>query len=73
VFLNLESNIQSIVLPQLGAEQLDYKMILTSLSRIHTNPHKISEVKDRLNKLTQDLSAFGLPVQKERDDYELAT
>jgi hypothetical protein len=66
VFLNLESTVQSIVLPQLETEpeQLDYHTILTSLSRIYANPHKIREAKDRLNKLTQGTDSLTTYIAK---------
>jgi hypothetical protein len=66
VFLNLEANTQSIVLPQLESppEILDYNTILTSLSRIYANPHKIREAKDRLNRLTQGSDSLSTYVAK---------
>jgi hypothetical protein len=66
VYLNLESNTQSIVLPQLEAlpHELDYNTILTSLSRIYANPHKIREAKDRLNRLTQGSDSLSMYVAK---------
>jgi hypothetical protein len=64
VYMNLESYTQSIILPQLEAEQLDYRTILASLSRIYANPHKIREAKDRLNKLTQGSDSLSTYVAK---------
>jgi hypothetical protein len=66
IFLNLEANTQSIVLPQLEAlpHELDYNTILTSLSRIYANPHKIREAKDRLNRLTQGSDSLSIYVAK---------
>jgi hypothetical protein len=47
VFLNLESHVQAMVLPQLGqAEESniwDYNTILNQLARVYDNPNKVQE------------------------------
>ena len=52
VYLNLESNVQSLVLPQLD-DPSDYRTILASLARIYQNPHKMQEAQDHLHSLVQ--------------------
>ncbi|KIM93062.1 hypothetical protein OIDMADRAFT_64132, partial [Oidiodendron maius Zn] len=57
VFLNLDSHIQAMVLPQLAqaeeSESWDYNTILAQLSRVYDNPNKIQEAEDRLLSLQQ--------------------
>jgi hypothetical protein len=57
VYLNLESHIQAMVLPQLGqAEALnvwDYTTILDQLTRVYDNPNKVQEAEDKLLSLKQ--------------------
>jgi hypothetical protein len=57
VYLNLESTVQAMVLPQLAqAEDLgvwDYNTILDQLSRVYDNPNKVQEAEDRLLAIKQ--------------------
>ena len=52
IYLNLESQVQAMVLPQLSqaevSEAWDYKTILDQLIRVHDNPNKVQEAEDRL-------------------------
>ncbi|CAG7934703.1 unnamed protein product, partial [Penicillium nalgiovense] len=52
VYLNLASQVQAMVLPQLTAARdsgiHDYNTILDSLRRVYDNPNKIQEAEDRL-------------------------
>jgi hypothetical protein len=58
VYLNLDSKVQAMVLPQLAhAEEsgtYDYKTILDQLPRVYNNPNKVQEAEDRLLALKQD-------------------
>ena len=58
VYLNLESKVQALVLPQLSyAEDTntwDYNTILNQLSLVYDNPNKIQEAEDHLLALRQD-------------------
>ena len=60
VYLNLDSKVQAMVLPQLAhAEEsgsYDYNTILDQLSRVYDNPNKVQEAEDRLLALKQDSS-----------------
>jgi len=65
VYLNLESSVQSMVLPQLSyaehTQSWDYHTILDQLSRVYDNPNKQSEAEDKLHSLRQgndSLSAY---------------
>lgn len=58
VYLNLESKVQALVLPQLSyAEDTntwDYNTILNQLSLVYDNPNKVQEAEDHLLALKQD-------------------
>lgn len=58
VYLNLESKVQALVLPQLSyAEDTntwDYNTILDQLSLVYDNPNKVQEAEDHLLALKQD-------------------
>ncbi|BCR83504.1 uncharacterized protein ACHE_80210S [Aspergillus chevalieri] len=58
VYLNLESKVQALVLPQLSyAEDTntwDYNTILDQLSLVYDNPNKVQEAEDYLLVLKQD-------------------
>jgi len=75
VFLNLESHVQAIVLPQLSqAEESstwDYNTILNQLARVYDNPNKVQEAEDRLLSLRQGTDSVPLYISKfERVLYE---
>jgi hypothetical protein len=57
VYLNLDSQTQAMVLPQLGqaeeTQKWDYNTILDQLTRIYDNPNKVQEAEDRLFFLKQ--------------------
>jgi Retrotransposon gag protein len=57
VYLNLDSQTQAMVLPQLGqaegTQRWDYNTILDQLTRIYDNPNKVQEAEDRLFFLKQ--------------------
>jgi hypothetical protein len=65
IYLNLESHVQAIVLPQLSQAEDDqawsYVSILDQPSRIYSNPNKVQEAEDMLYSLkqgTDSLHAF---------------
>ena len=75
VYLNLESHIQAMVLPQLSqAEALnvwDYTTILNQLTRVYDNPNKVQEAEDKLLSLKQGTDSVPAYVAKfERVLYE---
>jgi len=75
VFLNLESHVQAMVLPQLSqAEESstwDYNTILNQLARVYDNPNKVQEAKDKLLSLRQGTDSVPLYISKfERVLYE---
>jgi len=75
VYLNLESSVQAMVLPQLSqAEELEswnYNTILEQLSRVNFNPNKIQEAEDKLLALKQSTDSLPAYVAKfERILYE---
>ncbi len=51
VYLNLESHVQAMVLPQLSTAEdnsaYDYTMILDQLVRVYDNPNKVLEAEDK--------------------------
>ena len=57
VYLNLDSSVQAMVLPQLNYAEdnadWDYQVILDQLIRVYDNPNKIQEAEDRLLSLKQ--------------------
>jgi hypothetical protein len=57
VYLNLDSSVQAMVLPQLAAaeasQEWDYMTILEQLKRVYNNPNKVHEAEDRLLGLRQ--------------------
>jgi len=75
VFLNLESHVQAMVLPQLSqAEESstwNYNTILNQLARVYDNPNKVQEAKDKLLSLRQGTDSVPLYISKfERVLYE---
>ena len=75
VFLNLESHVQAMVLPQLGQAEAsntwDYNTILDQLSRVYDNPNKVQEAEDRLLSLRQGVDSVPAYISKfERVLYE---
>jgi Retrotransposon gag protein len=58
VYLNLDSSVQAMVLPQLAqaeeSDHWDYNSILDQLSRVYDNPNRIQEAEDRLLAVKQD-------------------
>ncbi|QSZ33865.1 hypothetical protein DSL72_005438 [Monilinia vaccinii-corymbosi] len=74
VYLNLESQVQAIVLPQLSldsAAPLDHNTILDQLSRVYNNPNKVQEAEDRLYALKQGTDSLHTYIAKfERTLYE---
>ena len=68
VYLNLESHIQAMVLPQLSqAEALnvwDYTTILNQLTRVYDNPNKVQEAEDKLLSLKQGTDSVPAYVAK---------
>jgi hypothetical protein len=75
VYLNLESSVQLIVLPQLSyieqAQSWDYNTILDQLSRVYDNPNKQLEAEDYLYALCQGNDSLPAYIAKfERTLYE---
>jgi hypothetical protein len=75
VYLNLESSVQSMVLPQLSyaehTQSWDYHTILDQLSRVYDNPNKQSEAEDKLHSLRQGNDSLSAYIAKfERTLYE---
>ena len=68
IYLNLESHVQAIVLPQLGqaeeSETWDYNTILDQLSRVYNNPNKVQEAEDKLLSLRQGTDSIPVYVSK---------
>jgi len=75
VYLNLESQVQATVLPQLTMaeekEIWDFNTILEQLKRVFDNPNKVQEAEDRLFALKQGLESIPNYIAKfERVLYE---
>jgi hypothetical protein len=75
VYLNLDSHVQAMVLPQLGhaedAQEWDYKTILSQLARVYDNPNKVQEAEDKLFALKQGTDSIPVYIAKfERVLYE---
>lgn len=75
VFLNLESNVQAMVLPQLTqaeeANSYDFQSILDQLARVYDNPNKVQEAEDRLFSIKQGSDSLHAYMAKfERILYE---
>ena len=75
VYLNLDSAVQSMVLPQLSrAEEVqrwDYNSILEQLARVYDNPNKQQEAEDKLYSLRQGTDSLPAFIAKfERTLYE---
>ena len=65
VYLNLDTSVQALVLPQLSAAEdnqvWDYKSLLNQLALVYSNPNKIREAEDHLYQLhqgTDNISTF---------------
>jgi hypothetical protein len=75
VYLNLESHVQAMVLPQLSQAEDDqtwaYTSILDQLSRVYSNPNKVQEAEDKLYSLKQGTESLHAFIAKfERILYE---
>jgi hypothetical protein len=75
VYLNIESHVQAMVLPQLGqaeeSQQWDFTTILNQLARVYDNPNKVQEAEDKLLALKQGTDSLPTYVAKfERVLYE---
>jgi hypothetical protein len=75
VYLNLESHVQAMVLPQLSQAEDDqswaYTSILNQLSRVYSNPNKVQEAEDKLYSLKQGTESLHAFIAKfERILYE---
>jgi len=75
VYLNLESHVQAIVLPQLSNAEdnsaYDYTTILDQLVRVYDNPNKVLEAEDKLYALKQGTDSLPAFIAKfERVLYE---
>jgi hypothetical protein len=74
VYLNLESHVQAIVLPQLSQVNKtshNYTTILDQLTRVYDNPNKVQEAEDKLYALKQGTDSLHAYMAKfERVLYE---
>jgi len=74
VYLNLDSQVQAMVLPQLAQAETtspDYNTILDQLVRVYDNPNKIQEAEDKLFALKQGADSALVYIAKyERLLYE---
>jgi len=75
VYLNLDSSVQAMVLPQLShaesTQEWDYNSILDQLSRVYDNPNKQQEAEDKLYGLRQGNDSLPAYIAKfERTLYE---
>jgi hypothetical protein len=75
VYLNLDSQVQAMVLPQLSQAEdsgvWDYISILSQLARVYDNPNKIQEAEDKLFALRQGSDSVLVYIAKfERVLYE---
>ena len=71
VYLNLDSHVQAMVLPQLTQSDEDYNTILDQLIRVYDNPNKVQEAEDKLYTLKQGTDSLQAYIAKfERTLYE---
>ncbi len=74
VYLNLDSHVQAMVLPQLSQaneSSYDYNTILNQLVRVYDNPNKVQEAEDKLYALKQGTDSLHVYTAKfERVLYE---
>ena len=75
VYLNLESHVQAMVLPQLAhaeaSKSWKFSTILDQLERVYDNPNKVQEAEDKLYTLKQGTDTVPAYVAKfERVLYE---
>ena len=75
VYLNLDSHVQAMVLPQLSRAEddstYDYNTILEQLARVYNNPNKVQEAEDKLFSLKQNTDSLHAYMAKfERILYE---
>jgi hypothetical protein len=75
VYLNLDSHVQAMVLPQLSqaeeSQSWNYITILDQLSRVYDNPNKVQEAEDKLLSLKQGNESLHAYIAKfERILYE---
>ena len=72
IYLNLESYVQAMVLPQLGqaeeSNSWNYQTILDQLTRVYNNPNKVQEAEDRLLVLKQGVTALYNSIYQTRLD-----
>jgi len=76
VYLNLDSSVQVMVLPQLRQAEKsntwDYNTILNQLECVYDNPNKVQQAEDRLLSLRQDSDLVPTYISKfERVLYEV--
>jgi Retrotransposon gag protein len=75
VYLNLDSQVQAMVLPQLSqaeeSQEWDYNTVFDQLARVYDNPNKVQEAEDKLFNLKQGLDPITAYIAKfERTLYE---
>jgi hypothetical protein len=74
VYLNLDSHVQAMVLPQLSQADetsYNYNTILDQLTRVYDNPNKVQEAEDKLYALKQGTDSLHAYIAKfERILYE---
>jgi hypothetical protein len=73
VYLNLDSYVQAMVLPQLSLDSStpDFNTILAQLARVYDNPNKVQDAEDKLYALKQGTDTLHAYVAKfERILYE---
>ena len=74
IYLNLDSNVQAMVLPQLSQADetsYDYHTILDQLIRVYDNPNKVQEAENKLYVLKQGTDSLHIYTTKfERVLYE---
>jgi hypothetical protein len=68
MYLNLESHVQAMVLPQLSQAEntssWDYTTILAQLTCMYDNPNKVQEAEDRLYSIKQGTNLLASYVAK---------
>ena len=67
VYLNLDSHVQAMVLPQLSQANEtshDYNTILDQLIRVYDNPNKVQEAEDKLYALKQGTNSLHTYIAK---------
>jgi hypothetical protein len=67
VYLNLDSHVQAIVLPQLPQvdnTSHDYNTILDQLKHVYDNPNKVQEAEDKLLAFKQSADSLHVYIAK---------